>query len=395
MDWNRLLQLFEPRMALWAMASFVGVTLLLPLLVPLAERLQFTDRPGGRKQHEAPTPFIGGVVLMLVVTACFVAFDAWLTPRLAVFMVSGAILVAVGLVDDRVGLGWRLRIAAQVAVSLLMIFVGDVHVENLADVFGVAELHLGWIGIPFTIFVVVGVINAVNMIDGSDGLAGGQVLAALLLYCAFALYAGQLVILGRLMIIAGAVAGFLVWNMRFPWQPRARVFLGNAGSMFLGFVIAWAAIRLTQNPDHPVSPVLAPWALALPLLDCVRLMFLRYFQGRSPFAADRNHLHHLLLDAGFAPAAIALALMVLALVLGLAAGFAVMFEVPRPLVVLVFLVVLVVYLLATRDHDRFVAWLHRFAPAVRSAPSRVEAVARRHLRRNRLTPIPDVDPSEP
>lgn len=359
MDWMAVISRLDAGMGLRALAAFVGVALLIPLLLPLANRLRLHDVPGGRKQHELPTPYIGGAVIMLVMAACFLVFDVRLSgQRLYVFLLGSAILIAVGLVDDRVGLSARVRIAAQVLVALLLVFVADMRIENLDDVFGVANVS-PWIGVPFTVFVVVGVINAINMIDGSDGLGAGQVLAAFVLYAAFALYAGQFATVDRMLIGVGAVAGFLFWNMRLPWQRRARVFLGNAGSMFLGLVIAWTAIRLTQDASHPVSPVLGPWALAIPLLDCVTLMFARFFAGRSPFAADRNHLHHLLLDAGYRPGSIALGLMVVSLAIGTTAGLVVKAGVYRPLVVIAFLVVLVAWYFLFRDRDRAVSALRR------------------------------------
>jgi len=364
MDWVALFSQFEPRFGVAALVAMAGVAGLMPVVLPLARRYGWCDRPGGRKKHEAPTPFVGGAVLMAVVSLCFLFFDTTPSTRLMAFVSGGLVLVAVGLLDDRYGLSWQVRLGIQVAITLMIATVGGIRVENLSDVFGVDGMWLStWIAIPFTVFAMVGVINAINMADGSDGLAGGQVLASLLLFCAFSLYAGQLLTLSRLLIVAGGVAGFLVWNLRFPWQRRARVFLGNAGSLFLGFVIAWTAIRVTQNADHPVTPVLGPWTLALPLIDCVTLMFARYQAGRSPFAADRNHLHHLLLDAGFGPMAIAVGLFAASLAIGLAAAMAVKLGVYRPLLVIAFLLSLGAYYRFMRDRERavavFAAWRAR------------------------------------
>jgi UDP-GlcNAc:undecaprenyl-phosphate GlcNAc-1-phosphate transferase len=227
---------------------------------------------------------------------------------------------------------------------------------------------LGWLGIPVTVFVVVGTINALNMADGLDGLAAGQALISLLLFLCFALYAGNEPMAARLLTVAAAVAGFMIWNLRFPWQRSARVFLGDAGSMLLGFVIAWTAVRLTQNPAHPVSPVLGPWTIALPLIDCVALIFRRMRQGRSPFSADRDHLHHLLLDAGYSPGAITWGLMLVSAVLGSSAALAVKLGINRPLLVMIFLALIVAYYLLTTDRARAVAMFRRIRLAA-PAPS--------------------------
>jgi UDP-GlcNAc:undecaprenyl-phosphate GlcNAc-1-phosphate transferase len=370
MDWVGMWSQLEPRMAWRALAAFALVAVLIPLVLPLARRWQLCDVPGGRKQHATPTPFIGGAVILVVVALLYLGFDSQLSVRLGVFVACGALLIVTGLVDDRIGLSWRVRFAVQVAVALAIVYGAGVQVQNLGDVFGVDELYLGWVGVPFTVFVVVGCINAVNMADGSDGLAAGQVLAAVLLFAAFALYSGALLTLERLLVVAGAVAGFLVWNLRFPWQPRARVFLGNAGSMFLGFLIAWTAIRLTQNADHPVTPVLGPWVIALPLMDCVARMFARVQAHRSPFAADRTHLHHLLLDAGWSPNQVAWGAIVVSLVLGTTAAIAVKLGTYRPLLVIAFLLALGAYYRFTVDRDAAVATLRKWrgVPDVAPAP---------------------------
>ena len=159
--------------------------------------------------------------------------------------------------------------------------------------------------------------------------------------------------------MTAALLGFLVWNFRLPWQPRARVFLGNGGSMLLGFVIAWTCVRMSQNPAHPISPVLGPWTLALPLIDCVTLMFRRWRQGRSPFAADRGHMHHLLLDAGFSATGVVVLIGGLSLLLGAGAALAVKLGVYRPLLVLLFLALLVAWYAFTHDPARAVAHLRR------------------------------------
>jgi UDP-GlcNAc:undecaprenyl-phosphate GlcNAc-1-phosphate transferase len=202
-------------------------------------------------------------------------------------------------------------------------------------------------------------INALNMADGVDGLAGGQALVSLLLFCGFALYAGNDASAVRLLAVAAAVAGFLCWNLRRPGLARAEVFLGDAGSMLLGFIIAWSAVRLSQSAAHPVSPVLGPWTIALPLIDCCSLILRRLREGRSPFAADRNHMHHLLLDAGYSPTSIAVGAMLVSLALGLGAAVLLKLGVYRPLLVLLFFVLIGVHYRMTADRERAVEFFRR------------------------------------
>ncbi len=347
-----------------ALSAFVVCAVLIPLSLPLAQRYGLVDRPGGRKQHACPTPMTGGLCLLVSIVAVGLIFDPLPQVRLPVFFTCAALLVGVGAWDDLRDLNWRFRIAVQVLVAVLMVQWAGLEVRNLHDVFGVDSL--GWLGLPFTVFVVVGVINALNMADGVDGLAGGQAIVSLLLLAGFAVYAGDMLAVQRLLGIAGAVAGFLLWNSRFPWQPRARVFLGDAGSMLIGFAIAWYAVRLGQNPAHPVSPVLGPWTIAIPLIDCTVVMVQRWRAGRSPIAADRNHLHHLLLDAGYSPAAIAFGLAVLSAVLGVAAAAAVKLGVYRPLLVLAFFVVWGCYYWLTAERARALRFFRAVHPRLRS-----------------------------
>jgi UDP-GlcNAc:undecaprenyl-phosphate GlcNAc-1-phosphate transferase len=217
-------------------------------------------------------------------------------------------------------------------------------------------MSLGWLSVPFTVFATVGIINAMNMIDGADGLAGLLGLAALAMLAAASVYAGNVVLAERLSVLCGALAGFLAWNIRLPWRPRAKVFLGNAGSALLGLVIAWAAFRLTQNPGHPVNPVLALWLLPIPVMDCLVLIVRRLRAGRSPFFADREHIHHLMQDAGFGPTRAALWLTLFTLLCGLAVGQAMRLDVPNPLLLAVFVVMCVGWYLLTRKREVAVAF---------------------------------------
>ncbi len=197
-------------------------------------------------------------------------------------------------------------------------------VGNLGDLFGLGEVALtGSVAFLFTLFCVVGVINALNMSDGLDGLAGGLALIA----------AGWLIVLVQsapslqrgnsdaLLILVMVIAGFLCFNLRPPWRARASVFMGDAGSTMLGFVLAWFLVHLSQGPAAVMVPMTAVWILAVPLLDTVAVMIRRIRAGHSPFAADRQHLHHLLLGLGLSDGQTTALLLAVALTTG-AAGVA-------------------------------------------------------------------------
>ncbi len=345
----------------WLRAGFALVlcAVVLPLAIPLARRMRLVDHPGGRKDHDGAVPVIGGLAIFLALALSFLGFENTMSVQSMTFVACAGLMVLVGQLDDIYDLHWSWRIGAQAAAALAMIYIAGLEAGNLQDVFGFAAANVGFLAVPFTVFIVVGVINALNMADGVDGLAGTLSLVSLALFTCFALYSGDVLQAERLLALCAALLGFLLWNYRLPWQPKAKVFLGNGGSMLLGFVIAWTSVRLTQDTSHPVSPVLGPWTLALPLIDTVTLMFRRWRQGKSPFAADRHHMHHMLLDAGLRPTAVVVLLGGLSLLLGLGAALAIKAGIYRPLLVLIFLVLLAGWYVFSRDYDLAVARVRR------------------------------------
>ncbi len=208
------------------------------------------------------------------------------------FFAAAAILVVVGILDDMHELSSRARFGAQILAAALMAYWGGVVLGDLGFLGsgGSAFLLSGW-EIVFTVFATVGVINALNMSDGLDGLAGGLALIALLGLA----YATERALLTMLAVV---VAGFLLFNMRLPWRHRALVFMGDAGSMFLGFAITWFFIALSQGDDRAMAPVTALWLLMIPLFDTIWLILWRFSQGRSPTSSDVGHLHHVLQMTG-------------------------------------------------------------------------------------------------
>ncbi len=345
-------------------------------LLPLAHRFGFLDHPAGRKDHAQSTPTTGGIAILFGLLLGLALLGRWSTVDLG-FAAAGILLVVVGALDDRFDLRWWLRVAVQ-CFAVWLVYLSGVSAQHVGQLFGVTSLSLGAWQLPFTMFATVGVINAINMSDGVDGLAGGLVLATFGMFAAAAAYSGNDMLAARLLLFSGAVLGFWLLNMRLPWQPRARVFMGNAGSALVGFAIAWASFRMTQNAAHPVTPILGPWLVATPLLDCVVLCARRVLAGKSPFHADRNHMHHLMLDAGFGPARLVLTLMAVNLALGLAAAIALKAKVPQPVLVLVYVGLCLGYFWLTGRRARavaFFAWMrHPFGGRRRSETGEVASL---------------------
>jgi UDP-GlcNAc:undecaprenyl-phosphate GlcNAc-1-phosphate transferase len=263
----------------------------LPVLVRLATRWSILDQPGARKVHSVPIPRVGGLAMALgVFIAAFLAID--LQPEDRWFLAGAAVLVIFGALDDRFDLDYRVKLAGQLLAAGIVVVAGDVqiHTITLDD-----RIWLpGWVSLPLTMFFLVGVTNAVNLADGLDGLAGGTTFLCL---CAVALLSSvgdQSGGTALALAFAGAVLGFL----RFNTYP-ASVFMGDAGSQLLGFSIGVLSIRATQASTSEVSAAIPVLLLALPILDTLSVMVQRVSEGRSPFSADKNHIHHKLLALGF------------------------------------------------------------------------------------------------
>ncbi len=282
-----------------ALITFFACSALIVLLWPLCTSIGHVDKPGGRKKHLAATPLSGGIAIALSI----LSVGMFLTPtaKFVGFTTGVGVLLLLGAMDDRRHVSALIRLSLQtLAVAVGMCLLGDVKIERLGNLMGFGHIHLTSWSVAFTIFAGVGVVNAVNMIDGMDGLAGGfaAVLMTVLL-CVSAAGGGSSSVL--LWLSIGSVLGFLLFNLRMPWQRRARVFLGDAGSLVLGFILVWFAVEASQPPMALIHPIAIVWLFGLPLCDTVYLMLSRVLRGKSPFAADRFHYHHFLQRWGLTP----------------------------------------------------------------------------------------------
>lgn len=286
------------------------VLALVPLLKRWAIRSGHVDAPGGRKRHEEAVPPIGGLAVFPV----FAGLAALAAPSAGFlwFVAALALLVVTGALDDRYTVPARIRFPIQFLAAFLMVVPGGFKTVTLGNLFGWGELWLGIGAIPFSIIATVLLINAINLMDGLDGLSGGiafQVVAWLVL---FAITGGREDMLPSLLIMGGALAGFLFYNMRHPWRARASVFIGDAGSLALGLTLAWFAFTLSQDLydvrplkttiwSSALPPITVAWLLAIPIYDTCGQFARRVSQGRHPFDADHHHFHHHFIYAGFTP----------------------------------------------------------------------------------------------
>tara|TARA_A100001015_G_scaffold89064_1_gene99104 strand:+ start:260 stop:1318 length:1059 start_codon:yes stop_codon:yes gene_type:complete len=250
-----------------------------------------------RKFHKRPTPLTGGIgilVALLISGKLYIDLND-LTGYLPEFtfqlMVISIPLLILFLIDDLRGLNPFFRILIQCVLSLYMIFSTGVYLESLGNLFGFGEINLGIAGIPFTVFCIVGVMNAFNMMDGINGLCSGCAMLALIL---IGFYSG-LIYDSMLVLIIGSTIGFLIFNMGIFGKKRG-VFLGDSGSNLIGFWVAWVAVYASQNQNYYIEPVTMLWFIAIPLLDCIGLIFSRIKEGKSWNTAGRDHIHHKLMQ---------------------------------------------------------------------------------------------------
>jgi UDP-GlcNAc:undecaprenyl-phosphate GlcNAc-1-phosphate transferase len=271
--------------------AMVVTVAVLPALVRLAAKWLIIDQPGDRKVHAFPIPRVGGIAMAIgIISAALVTIDLHVQDQW--FLAGAATLVVFGALDDRFDLDYRVKLAGQLLAAGMAVIGGGVQVSSLA--FDDLILLSPWISLPLTIFFVVGVTNAINLADGLDGLAGGTSFLCLSAVAILLSLSDQVTGVAVALAFAGAVLGFL----RFNTYP-ASVFMGDAGSQLLGFAVAILSIRATQGEGSQISATLPVLLLAVPILDTLSVMVQRVSEGRSPFSADKNHIHHKLLALGF------------------------------------------------------------------------------------------------
>ena len=270
--------------------TLVSSYLIFPVLIKFAAYIGLVDRPGGRKIHAKPIPLTGGLGIALSLIPASLFFIP--TNEFRGFFSGAILLLIVGLVDDYKGLGHWQKFLAQGLAVLLMVSLDHLSLHTFGNLLGLGDITVPHpaLSMIITIFCVIGVINAINMIDGLDGLAGG---VSLITFCSFSVMAALNGYENTMFLtvgIAGAVFGYLRYN----WRP-AKIFMGDAGSLLLGYSLAYMTIKLTQQVQSTIAPVCALIALAVPITDTLVLMTRRAMQGKNPFKADRYHLHHLVL----------------------------------------------------------------------------------------------------
>lgn len=296
--------------------SFFVVLYSTPPLIKVAILKRLFDEPGGRKIHKRIIPTIGGVIIY---AATLFSFALWFKLDMAdvrtymekvtvyqyinefkLIVATSLVLFFVGIKDDIIGTAPIKKLVAHVLVGLILVLIGNVRITGLHGIFGVYELPY-WASVFLSLFTYIVVVNAYNLIDGVDGLAGGVGFIACASFAFWFILANDYVYAALAVALAGSLMGFLVFN----FSP-AKIFMGDSGSLTIGLLICVLSIKLIEYPAerlsepllHVSKPVYVIATLIYPLADTLRVFIIRATKGVSPFSADRNHLHHRLMDSG-------------------------------------------------------------------------------------------------
>ncbi|RUO37115.1 undecaprenyl-phosphate alpha-N-acetylglucosaminyl 1-phosphate transferase [Aliidiomarina taiwanensis] len=287
--------------------SFLGIL----ALSKAANGLGLVDKPNARKSHSGHIPLVGGVSIFFSSSIAFLLILSFTTTTMALFA-SLTLMALTGVLDDRFDLSVRLRIMIQLIAASILVFSADIQIHRLGNPFGFGDINLFFLSGPFTILAIMTAMNAYNMVDGIDGLLGLLATISFVGLAFLACITGNTLVLFCACIMILALIPYLLFNLEV--IKGRKVFMGDAGSMFIGLVIVWMMV-LILNPDlvkhyglnvelnlsssYEVRPVVMLWVIALPLMDMLGVMVRRVVKKQNPFKPDRDHLHHIFLRAGF------------------------------------------------------------------------------------------------
>ncbi len=258
----------------------------------VAKSIGLVDKPNERKLHEGAVPLIGGISICIVLTQ-FLTFKPEVIEYSWLYVGSIALLTLIGAIDDKIDLSFKIRMGVQAGLSLVMIHIAGIELHSLGNMFGFGEINLGWTGIVITVLAVIGAINAFNMVDGIDGLLGGLSIVTFGALAYLLRVDAQHGLAYFCVVIIVAMLPYIFMNLGILGRAR-KVFMGDAGSMMIGFTVIWLLLGVSQAESKPLMrPVTALWLIAVPLMDMTAIMIRRIRRGDSPFKPDREHLHHI------------------------------------------------------------------------------------------------------
>lgn len=337
---------------------FALSTTLLFVMRKIAKRIGLVDKPNARKLHQGVIPLVDGISICS--TLClYLLFNPNLFPHQALYLMSIIILSLVGALDDKYDLSVKARMTVQALLSILMMYQTGIDLNYLGNLLGMGDIHLGMFAAVVTILAVIGAINAFNMVDGIDGLLGGLSMVTFGGIGILAFVNGSVGFSQLCTLLVIAMLPYIMFNLGIFGRKR-KVFMGDAGSMMIGFTAIWLLIGLSQNENqHTMRPITALWLIAIPLMDMAAIMIRRIRRGHSPFKPDREHLHHIFQRLGLSSH------QTLAVICAFAALFAAfgiygeMKKIPEPVMFFSFMLCFLVYSLLLAYVWRITRFLRR------------------------------------
>lgn len=268
------------------------------LLRKVAKSIGLVDSPTLRKQHEGVVPLVGGIAVFITVFQ-YIYNNPDILPHSNLFLICTTILTVIGALDDKYDISFKIRLIVQTLLTCAMIYFTEIELTSLGDILGYGSIDLGMVGPLITVLGVLGAINAFNMVDGIDGLLGGLSIVTFLAISILLLLGQQFDLAYLCIILVVSIIPYVLLNLGAFGRQR-RVFMGDAGSMLIGFTVIWLLLISSQNTSEPIMrPVTGLWLIALPLMDMMAIMYRRIKRGKSPFKPDRDHLHHICQRLGF------------------------------------------------------------------------------------------------
>ncbi|WP_243975810.1 UDP-N-acetylglucosamine--undecaprenyl-phosphate N-acetylglucosaminephosphotransferase [Vibrio natriegens] len=321
---------------------FISSCVTLFLMRKLAKRIGLVDKPNKRKLHNGAIPLVGGISICFVL-AQYLAFRPEAIEHSWLYLTCIAVLTLIGAIDDKVDLNFKARMGVQAILSLIMMETYGTELHSLGNMFGFGDISLGIISPVITVLAVIGAINAFNMVDGIDGLLGGLSIVSLG-SIALLLHADSHYTLAYFcVVIIIAMLPYIMMNLGLLGRKR-KVFMGDAGSMLIGFTVIWLLLSASQTRSEPfIRPVTALWLIGLPLMDMVAIMVRRIRRGDSPFKPDREHLHHIFQRIGFTSHQTLFAICLLASLFALFGIFGESMNISEPIMFYSFMAVFAIY----------------------------------------------------
>ncbi len=270
-------------------------TALIPILRRVAIRIGLIDHPGGRKQHKASVPLAGGPAIVLSVALSLFIWGVPAEYQGMIYAAAGLFLI--GFIDDLIDISAKFRLVAQFSLVVFALYWDSIWLAQIAFSNSLV-LELGAFQYPITALLVLAIMNAINMLDGLDGLSSGVVLIILGFTAGISVVAGNSETTLISVITFASVLGFWGYNYRFTWRDKASVFMGDSGTTVLGFILPILAIKLSAVAPSSVPSSMLLWLFAIPLWDICAVVMKRLKDGKSPLEAGRDHIHHVLMNAG-------------------------------------------------------------------------------------------------